>query len=191
MTGATIQAVVIGASAGAIQALLHILPALPGDFALPILIVVHVPPTRKSELTTLFSGRCALPVREAEDKETIVPRTIYFAPPDYHMLVETEGIISLSRDEAVCFSRPSIDVLFETAADAWGSRVAGIVLTGANDDGASGLAAIGGAGGVTLVEDPASAYSRAMPAAALARWPRAEVRSLDGIVAYLKEAGAQ
>lgn len=191
MSGTTLQAVVIGASAGAIQALLHILPALPGDFALPVLIVVHVPPTRKSELTMLFSGRCALPVREADDKEAIVPGTIYFAPPDYHMLVESEGTISLSTDEAVCFSRPSIDVLFETAAEAWGPCVAGVVLTGANDDGARGLAAIGGAGGVTLVQDPASAYSRAMPAAALAHWPQAEVRSLDGIVAYLKEVGAQ
>lgn len=189
--GGAPDAVVIGASAGAIQALLHILPALPQDYALPVLIVVHVPPGRRSELTALFAAKCRLPVAEGEDKEPILPGTVTFAPPDYHMLVETGGTISLSRDEQVFFSRPSIDVLFESAADAYGPALVGVVLTGANEDGAQGLAAVAQAGGVTLVQDPASAYARAMPEAALKACREARRLSLDGIVATLLAAGTR
>jgi two-component system chemotaxis response regulator CheB len=181
--------VAIGASAGAIQALLHILPALPGNFALPVLVVVHVPPGRRSELTALFAAKCALRVLEGEDKEPVAPGTVVFAPPDYHMLVEASGTIALSRDEPVFFSRPSIDVLFESAADAYGRGLVGVVLTGANEDGARGLAAVGEAGGMTLVQDPATAYARAMPQAAIAACKSAQVLSLDGIVAALLDAG--
>ncbi|WP_235037763.1 MULTISPECIES: chemotaxis protein CheB [unclassified Novosphingobium] len=187
----TPDAVVIGASAGAIQALLHILPALPEDYALPVLIVVHVPPGRRSELTMLFAAKCRLPVGEGEDKEPILPGTVTFAPPDYHMLVEPGGTISLSRDEQVLFSRPSIDVLFESAADAYGPGLVGVVLTGANEDGAQGLAAVAQAGGMTLVQDPASAYARAMPEAALKACRAARRMSLDGIVAALLAAGTR
>lgn len=183
------QAVVIGASAGAIQALLTILPALPESYALPVLIVVHLPPTRKSELDTLFGAKCTLPVREAEDKEPIAPGTIYFAPPDYHTLVEADHTISLSTEEPVCFSRPAIDVLFESAADAWGESLIGVVLTGANEDGAQGLAAITAAGGTALVQQPATAYARAMPEAALGKCRQARVLPLEGIASYLIAAG--
>lgn len=183
-------AVVLGASAGAIQALLHVLPALPADYPLPVLIVVHIPSGRRSELTTLFASKCRLAVVEGEDKAPILPGTIVFAPPDYHMLVETDGTIALSRDEPVFFSRPSIDVLFESAADAYGSALVGVVLTGANEDGAQGLRAVAEAGGLAYVQDPATAYARAMPEAALGACPRARRLSLDGIVAALLEAGA-
>lgn len=185
----TAGAVAIGASAGAIHALLHILPALPDDFALPVLVVVHVPPGRRSELTALFGAKCRLPVVEGEDKEPVAPGTVVFAPPDYHMLVEAGGTIALSRDEPVFFSRPSIDVLFESAADAYGPGLVGVVLTGANEDGAMGLAAVAEAGGTTLVQDPATAYARAMPQAAIAACSGARVLSLDGIIAALIDAG--
>lgn len=185
------EAVAIGASAGAIQALLQILPALPEDYALPVLVVVHVPPGRRSELTTLFAAKCRVRVCEGEDKQPIEPGTVTFAPPDYHMLVEPGGTISLSADDPVFFSRPSIDVLFESAADAYGRGLVGVVLTGANEDGARGLRAVAEAGGVTLVQDPATAYARAMPQAALAACRKAKVLALGGIVEALLAAGTR
>lgn len=185
----SLGAVAIGASAGAIQALLHILPELPQDYALPVLVVVHLPPGRRSELTTLFGVKCRLRVCEGEDKQPIEPGTVTFAPPDYHMLVEPGGTISLSADEPVLFSRPSIDVLFESAADAYGPGLVGVVLTGANEDGARGLVAVAQAGGATLVQDPATAYARAMPQAALQACPTSTVLALDGIVSALLAAG--
>ncbi|HUD28651.1 MAG TPA: chemotaxis protein CheB [Novosphingobium sp.] len=191
MSGSAARAVAIGASAGAIQALLRILPALPEGFALPVLVVVHLPPGRRSELTTLFGAKCRVPVREAEDKDPVEPGTVTFAPPDYHMLVEVGGTLSLSRDEPVLFSRPSIDVLFESAADAYGAGLVGVVLTGANEDGAQGLRAVAQAGGVTIVQDPATAYARAMPQAALAACRRARVLPLDGIVGAILAAGGR
>lgn len=177
-------AVVIGASAGAVQALSEILPRLPANFPVPILIVVHVP-AAPSGLTTLFAGKCAMKVVEPDDKESILPGTIYFAPPGYHLLVEPGAGIALSADEPVLFSRPSIDVLFESAADCFGSALLAIVLSGANEDGARGAAIIEQAGGVVLVEDPATAYAATMPAAALARCSAATELSLDAITNYL------
>ncbi|GAA4030090.1 chemotaxis protein CheB [Sphingomonas rosea] len=177
-------AVVIGASAGAVQALSDILPRLPAEFPLPILVVVHVP-SAPSGLTQLFSAKCAVAVVEPDDKEQIRPGTVYFAPPGYHLLVEPDASISLSSDEPVLFSRPSIDVLFESAADAFGAELLGIVLTGANEDGSRGALAIEAAGGQILVEDPATAYAAAMPTAALARCATARTLSLDAIADHL------
>lgn len=179
-----IEAVVIGASAGAVQALSQILPRLPADYPLPVLVVVHVP-ADPSGLTALFSAKCALPVREPEDKEPIAPATIYFAPPGYHMLVEDDRSISLSTDEPVLFSRPSIDILFDSAADVYGEALLGVVLTGANDDGAEGAAAIAAAGGTILVEDPELAFAATMPGSALARCPDAQALPLATIADYL------
>lgn len=184
-----LQAVVIGTSAGAVQALSAILPPLPADYPLPVMVVVHVPPDRRNALTELFQTRCAMTVREAEDKEPLQPGVIYFAPPDYHLLVETPELLALSTDEPVLHSRPSIDVLFESAADAFGEGLVGIILTGANQDGADGLKAIGQAGGVVVVEDPASAAAAAMPEAALAAWPGAKAMSLEEIGVYLRSLG--
>lgn len=190
MSGMPPRAIVIGASAGAVQALSDILPRLPADYPLPILIVVHVP-AAPSGLTTLFSAKCAMAVVEPDDKEAIVPGTVYFAPPGYHLLVEPGDSIALSSDEPVLFSRPSIDVLFESAADAYGPDLLAIVLTGANEDGARGAAQIEACGGSVLVEDPATAYAAAMPAAALARCRAAKALSLDGIAAHLLELASR
>jgi two-component system, chemotaxis family, protein-glutamate methylesterase/glutaminase len=184
------EAVVIGASAGAIQALSHILPTLPADYRLPVLVVVHVPPDR-SDIAPLFQAKCRVPVREAEDKEPIVSGCIYFAPSDYHLLVEEDRTISLSVDEPVLYSRPSIDVLFESAADTYGAGLIGIILTGANEDGAEGLRAVASAGGLALVEDPSEAFAPAMPSAALARCGEAQPMSLEAIAARLVNLGTE
>ena len=188
MTHGAPRAVVIGASAGAVQALSRILPAFPAAYGLPVLVVVHVP-AEPSGMTTLFEARCQVAVREPEDKEPIAPGTVYFAPPGYHLLVERDRSIALSTDEPVLFSRPSIDVLFETAAESYGSGLVGVVLTGANEDGARGASAIAAAGGEVLVEDPANAYAATMPRAALARCPGARLLSLDAIAQYLIRLG--
>jgi two-component system, chemotaxis family, protein-glutamate methylesterase/glutaminase len=180
-------AVVIGASAGAFDALSIVLPALPATFPFPVMAVVHMPPDRDSALAELLGSRCRLPIREAEDKETVVSGTVYLAPPDYHLLVESDGSLSLSGEEPVRFSRPSIDVLFETAADAYGPNLIGVVLTGANNDGAKGLRAILDAGGVGLVQCPELAHAAAMPAAAIALCPTARVMTLPEIGNYLQE----
>ena len=190
MTATAKRAVVIGASAGAVQALLTILPTLPADYPVPVLIAVHVPPDRVNGLVPLLHASCALAVVEAEDKETVRPGTIYFAPPDYHLLVEREGGLALSSDEAVNYSRPSIDVLFESAADAYGDGLVGVILTGANNDGAAGLKTIMDSGGEAFVERPSEAYASTMPEAALKACPGATVMSLLEIARCLREIQA-
>lgn len=185
------EAIVIGASAGALDVLSNLLPALPSDYRLPILIVVHMPPDKTSMFAELMRARCGIRVREAEDKEPIEPGVAYFAPPDYHLLVEQDKRLSLSGDEPVLFSRPSIDVLFESAADAYGGGLIGVVLTGANSDGADGLRAVVEAGGVAIVQKPGGAYAAAMPQAAIAACPDARVLSVSEITAYLREVGAR
>ena len=130
MTEPPPKAVAIGASAGAVQALLTILPSLPASYPLPVLVVVHVPPDRSNMLVPLFQAKCRIKVKEAEDKEPIVGGMVYFAPSDYHMLVEADGALALSSDEIVNYSRPSIDVLFESAADAYGAALVGVIPVG-------------------------------------------------------------
>jgi two-component system, chemotaxis family, protein-glutamate methylesterase/glutaminase len=181
-----IQAIVIGASAGGVEALAEILPTLPAAFRPALLIVLHLPRERPSLLVEIYEKRCALPVREADDKEPIEPGTVYFAPPDYHMLVEKSRQIALSADEPVHFSRPSVDVLFESAADVYGKRLLGIILTGANEDGTAGLHAIHRAGGVTVVQQPDSAKVPLMVVSALQRNPADFVLSLPDIAALLR-----
>jgi len=184
------EAIVIGASAGAIQALSRILPALPADYPIPVLVVVHVPADRSDLLAPLLQARCRVVVKEAEDKEPILPGVVYFGPSDYHLLVDMSHTISLSADEPVLYSRPSIDVLFESAADAYGSGLVGVILTGANEDGAAGLRAVAAAGGAVLVEYPETAFAPTMPAAALALSPQARPMSLESIAAYLVDLGS-
>lgn len=190
MTRESPKAVAIGASAGAVQALLAILPQLPASFPLPVLIVVHVPSDRDHALVSLLQAKCRLAVKEAEDKEPIVGGTVYFAPSDYHLLVEAGGTLALSTDDLVNYSRPSIDVLLESAADAYGEDLVGLVLTGANHDGAAGLRAIHDAGGVTIVQDPTDAYATAMPRAAQDACPGAAIMNLDAIASYLSSLGS-
>lgn len=186
----TDKAVVIGASAGGVQALSQILPALPENYPVPILVVIHVPPRRDNALVNLLAAKCALQVKEAEDKEMVTGGTIYFAPADYHLLLEADGTVALSSDEPVNHSRPAIDVLFESAADAYGAKLTGIVLTGANHDGADGLKAVGAVGGIALVEQPITAEVSTMPAAALAACPSARAMSFEQIVTHLQQWGA-
>jgi two-component system chemotaxis response regulator CheB len=181
------EAVVIGASSGAIEALSAILPKLPSVFPLPIMVVVHMPPDNKSVIVDLFRSKCELRVKEAEDKESLQGGIVYFAPPDYHLLIEPDRRLSLSSEEPVHFSRPAIDVLFETAAEAFGSGLIGIILTGANCDGAQGLKAVLDAGGISIAQTPSLAHSPAMPQAALDACPIAASMSLEQIGTYLQE----
>ncbi|MCW1883882.1 chemotaxis protein CheB [Luteolibacter flavescens] len=179
------SAVVIGASVGAIGALSAILPALPAGYPLPVLVVVHIPPDRDTGLPALFAARCALPVKEAEDKEPVRPGTIYFAPPNYHLLVEPDFTFALSVDDPVMYSRPALDVLFESAADAYGNGLCGVVLTGASADGARGLRAVAAAGGRALVQTPETAEGEIMPRAALDACPLARALDLGDIAREL------
>jgi two-component system chemotaxis response regulator CheB len=180
-----IEVVVIGASAGGVEALAVLLPALPANLRAAVIIVLHLPRERPSLLADIFAARCALPVREAEDKEPIEPGTVYFAPPDYHLLLEKDGRIALSADEPVHYSRPSIDVLFESAADVYRERLLGIILTGANADGSEGIHAIHRAGGVTVVQEPENAKVPLMVISALRRSPADFVLPLDRIANLL------
>ena len=189
MTADCARVIAIGASAGGVQALLRILPALPADFPCPILIVVHVPPNRENALVGLFAQRCQIIIKEAEDKEAITGGVCYFAPADYHLLVEADATLALSLDEPVNYSRPSIDVLLEAAADAFEHDLTAIILTGANNDGAVGAAAVAAAGGCVIVEDPAQAEVPTMPVAALAACPSAKVMQLQDITSYLLRLG--
>lgn len=176
-----IEAVVIGASAGGIQALSVVLPALPAVTRASVFIVVHLPRDRPSVLADIFSRKCALPVREAQDKESVAAGTVYFAPSDYHLLLDCGPQLALSADDAVHHSRPSVDVLFESAADLYKERLMGVILSGANADGASGLAAIHDAGGITVVQEPATAAAPAMAVAALKLRPGHRVLPLADI----------
>ncbi len=178
-----IDAVVIGASAGGVEALSVLLAQIPRDSRVAFFIVMHIPRERPSLLPEVFGTRCALPVKEAEDKEPVQPGTVYFAPPDYHMLIDRGPALALSGDEPVHFSRPSIDVLFDSAADIYGERLMGVILTGANQDGAEGLAAVGRAGGRTVVQEPRSAAVAYLPEAALQEGPVDAVLSLDQLQA--------
>lgn len=180
-----IDAVVIGASAGGVEALLLLLCALPATLAACVLVVLHLPRERPSLLVDIFAPRCRLSVREAEDKQPVEHGCICFAPPDYHLLVDEGPQLVLSADPPVCFSRPSIDVLFESAADVWRRRLLGIVLTGANEDGAAGLAAVRRAGGRAVVQRPSEAQASLMPRSALQRVPDALVLGLPEIAGWL------
>ncbi|MFN3438884.1 MAG: chemotaxis protein CheB [Acidovorax sp.] len=181
------DAIVVGGSSGAIDALVRLLPALPTTLRAAMLIVMHLPRDRRSLLADIFRQRCALPLQEAQDKDAITPGTVYFAPPDYHLLVDAGPRIALSVDAPVHYSRPSIDVLFESAADEYGDRLVGILLSGANEDGARGLEAIGAAGGLVVVQDPTTAPMPAMPQAALSRGAAHHVLAPPGIADLLTD----
>ena len=180
-----VGAIVIGASAGGIEALSRLLPALPARLLAPVFVVLHLPRDRRSLLVEIFAPKCAVPVREAQDKDPVAAGTVYFAPPDYHLLVDSGPQLSLSVDDPVHYSRPSIDVLFQSAADIYQNRLLGMVLTGGNQDGAAGLAAVRAAGGLTLVQDPAEAQLALMPTSALQQGPADFVLPLEEIALLL------
>jgi len=181
-------AIVIGASAGAVEALGAILPLVPSAARIPVIVVVHLAPNRPSLLPELFAARCAARVREPEDKDPVSAGTIWFAPANYHLLIERERSFALSLDEPVKYSRPSIDVLFESAAEAYGKQLCAIVLTGANDDGALGARAARLAGGLVLVQDPAFAEAKEMPRAALRAAKPQLIAPLPGIAEFVRQA---
>jgi two-component system, chemotaxis family, protein-glutamate methylesterase/glutaminase len=179
--------VAIGASWGGLAALQVLLRDLPAGFNAGVVVAQHRSSRAEDSLLgTLLSGVTPLTVRDAEDKDEIRPGVVLLAPPDYHMLVEP-GAVALSCDEPVAFSRPSIDVLFESAADAYRQHAVGIILTGSNSDGAAGLTEIRRRGGLAVVQDPASAMRPEMPRAALAAVPDARVLELEEIGPRLAE----
>lgn len=165
------EVIAIGASAGALDALGQLLPELPRSFPAPVLLVVHVLPDRESMLPSVLAAHCGLAVREAGDKMEVRAGGLYVAPPDYHLLLEAQKVLALSSDGPVNYSRPSIDVLFESVAYACGRRGLGILLSGASADGAAGLALLRAHGGLTWVQSPGSASMPAMPDAALTLAP--------------------
>ncbi|MES2634247.1 MAG: chemotaxis protein CheB [Pseudomonadota bacterium] len=176
-----VRLVAIGASAGGVEALLTLLSGLPRGYGVSVAVVLHLREERDSLLANLFAARCAIPVSEAIDKQPAQPGVIYFAPPGYHLLLESDCSFSLSCDAPERFSRPSIDVFFASAADALGPDLACVLLTGANDDGSRALAYAGGLGALTVVQDPAQAQNSDMPAAAIARRAPDYILPLEGI----------
>jgi two-component system chemotaxis response regulator CheB len=180
-----VEAIVIGASAGGIEAVCTLLAALPRDFAPAVVIVIHVPASNDNLLVEVLNPRCLLSVRGAEDKESICGGVVYVAPPAYHLLVEPDRSFALSVDEPVNYSRPSIDLLFESAAYAYRERLLGIVLTGANADGADGLVRIRAFGGKAWVQQPDTAVASTMPASAIERAGADRVLSLPDMAAAL------
>jgi len=165
------EALIIAGSAGGVDALLKLLPQLPARFSLPVICILHVPGDRESRLAELFDARLVLPVREALDKLPVAGYTVYFAPSGYHLSIERDRAFSLSCEAPVHFARPAIDVLLESAADAYGAGLAAILLTGANADGAAGMARVHQRGGLTVVQDPAEAQASTMPESAIKRCP--------------------
>jgi len=176
--------VAVGASWGGVQAISTVLRNLPADFPAPIVIAQHRGEETPTRLAETLGRRAAIGVVEATDKDALEPGKAYLAPPGYHLLVE-RGSLSLSTEEEVRYSRPSIDVLFESVADAYREDAVGVILTGASDDGAAGLARIRRRGGVTVVQEPATAERRTMPDAALARGRAHRVLALDEIAPFL------
>jgi two-component system chemotaxis response regulator CheB len=182
-----VNVVVVGASWGGLYALMELLGALPTDFNCPIVVVQHRAPADDDRRLAGVLGRySALPVQDAEDKQKIEPGHVYLAPADYHLLVEDDHF-ELSTDDLVHWSRPSVDVLFESAADAFGENVVGVLLTGLGRDGAAGIKAVREAGGCTIVQEPSSADQSGMPQAAIDAGGAVEVLPLDAIPARIVE----
>jgi two-component system chemotaxis response regulator CheB len=175
----------LGASAGGRDALAAVLSGLPADFPAPVLVVQHRSPDSAGYLVRDLDQNAALRVKEADEKETARPGVVYVAPANYHLLAEADGSLSLSVEARVQFSRPSIDVLLETAAGAYGPALAAGILTGANRDGAQGLRRVTEKGGTVFVQDPEIAESPEMPRAALAANPEARVLALEQIAPFL------
>lgn len=183
--GNNIHAVVIGASAGGINALPVLLNALPADFSRPLIIVIHLSRDQESRLAMSLNRKCPLPVKEADNLETLRPGVVYLAPRNYHLLVDDDLHFSLDIDNPVSFSRPSVDVLFESAAYVFQEHLVGVILTGANADGANGMRTIKKMGGVTIVQDPREARFSAMPLAAMHATTIDYVLPLDEIAPLL------
>jgi two-component system chemotaxis response regulator CheB len=177
--------VVVGVSAGGLEALSAVIPSLPGDFPLPVVVVQHRRPDSDDFLAVRLDEQSPLPVKEADDKEPLRPGTVYLAPADHHILIEQGGTLALSLDERVSHSRPSIDVLFDSAADVYENKVIGVVMTGANSDGSQGLKHIKQCGGLAVVQDPACAEADCMPREAIKATRVDRVLALEKIAPFL------
>ena len=175
------EAIVIGCSAGGLFALLEILSSLPEDYVLPIIIVQHRSKEEPTLLEEVLSQKCRIRIRQADEKETIKAGVVYFAPPNYHLLIEEDRTFSLSVEPPVNFSRPSIDILCETAAAVFKKKLLGIILTGASRDGAEGIRSILQAKGVTIAQDPATAHYPFMPQSAIDTGCVQHILDLKGI----------
>lgn len=178
--GTRFRAITIGVSTGGVTALKFLLGALPADFPIPVLVVIHIAPDSGDGLAVLLDSLSPIRIKEADEQEQIYPGTVYLAPANYHLLVEQDEKLALSIDPPVTFARPSVDVLFESAADVYGPALIGIILTGAGRDGSRGLLKIKNNGGLAIVQDPTDADMDSMPKSAL------ELLNADHIV-RLKE----
>lgn len=186
------KAVVIGSSAGGLNALKVIFSKLEPNFGIPVIMVQHISPDAENYLIHILNDLKNIPVKEADEKEMPVKGMAYVAPPNYHLLIEPDQTFTLTVDERVNYARPSIDVLFETAAEAYREGLIGIILTGANSDGSKGLKKIRDLGGLTIVEDPETAEVKSMPRAALLSTPADHVLPLEKIAPLLNSlAGDQ
>jgi two-component system, chemotaxis family, protein-glutamate methylesterase/glutaminase len=179
------DAVVIGVSSGGMNALKTLFSLLPSGFPIPVVIVQHISPRSDNQWINMLSYKSNLRLKEADEKEKIEKGTIYIAPPNYHLLIEKNKTFSLTIDERVSYARPSIDVLFESAADAYKNKLVGVILTGSNNDGTNGLKRIKMLGGLTIAQDPENAESSYMPASAIAAVDIDHVLTLEEIVKFL------
>lgn len=192
-SSARYDVVVVGVSAGGVDLLLDLLPRLDRDFPVPIVVCLHSAPGTTFELAVMLDDRADIRVKEAEDKEPLQGGCVYLAPGGYHLLLERDGVCSLSLDAPVRFARPSVDVLFDSAAHAFRQRTIAVVLSGANDDGAQGARRVRAAGGTVIVQDPATAAAKDMPRAAVAAGPPdfiVQPRDLPELLARLCAPGA-
>ena len=181
----TYQIIVIGGSAGSLDVVLKIIAALPAQMQSTVLVVLHRKNASDSPLVNIFASRTKLPVKEVEDKEALLPGTIYLAPADYHLLIEDTQNFSLDCSEKIHYSRPSIDVTFESAGEIFGSQCAGVLLSGANADGAQGLKTIRQQGGFTIVQDPATAEVGFMPQQAILIEAAAAVIATNNLPSFI------
>ena len=179
------DAIVIGLSAGGMNAMKIIFSLLPKDFNTSIIIVQHISPRSDSQWIDLLNDKSNLTIKEADEKEKIEKGTVYIAPANYHLLIEKNKTFSLTIDERVNFARPSIDVLFESAAEAYKNKLIGVVLTGSNHDGAKGIKRIKECGGLVIVQDPKTAESAYMPTSAIAAVKPDYILSLEEITDLL------
>lgn len=189
MVNGKYDAVVVGTSAGGLNALTTILGKLPRQYTIPIIVVQHRSKDSLELFEDVLQQKCRMRIKQADEKEAINPGMIHVAPPDYHLLVEIDKTFSLSADPPVQFSRPSIDVLFESAALAFRRNLVGIILTGSNDDGASGIATISHFGGLTIAQDPREAQYSFMPQAAVDTGKVTHIWRLTEIADFLKSIG--
>ncbi|GAB3923006.1 chemotaxis protein CheB [Larkinella terrae] len=184
------KAVVIGGSAGSIEVLLKLLPALSPPLSFALIIVLHRKNSTDSSLVNLLALKTNLPIREVEDKDAAAPGEIYLAPADYHLLIEKEEMFSLDDSEKVNYSRPSLDVTFESAADVYGSSLVGILLSGANADGTAGLNTIKKKGGIIVAQKPETAQSSFMPQQAILYTPIDYVFDVEELTVFVNSLNA-